>query len=292
MECMIYYVDEEKRGCMFISTIHSFDSLKKLKESGIDAIIVGIPTFSIRHSIEVNVKDLYQWKQKCKELNLQLYVNCTKFVHENEIELLKDTLKQLKEIDVDGIYYGDEGVLFEAKQLGIENKLIYQPETLVTSSNDVEFYLNEGLLSVSLAHELSLEEIISIGKKFHQIEILIHGYYSIMYSRRPLIQNYFDAIQKEIDLNRAYTLIEQTRMDRMPIVQDKTGTNVFSELPIGSFRQLNTFKEIGLYRFRIDSIFFDDDWTCEVMKSYQNGTQYGTFDDSWYTKESILKKGV
>lgn len=277
---------------MFISTIHSFDSLEKLKNNGIDAIIVGIPTFSIRHTIEVELNDLPKWKEKCKELDLQLYINCLKFVHENEIDELKQCMKILKDIDVDGIYYGDEGVLFEAKQLGIENKLIYQPETLVTSSNDVEFYLNEGLLSVSLAHELSLDEIISIGKKYNQIEILIHGYYSIMYSRRPLITNYFEAIKKDIDAKRTYTLIEQTRNDRMPVIQNQAGTNVFSENAMGSYDQFSAFKEIGMHRFRIDSIFFDDDWTCEVVQNYINGTEFGNYDDSWYSKESILKKGV
>ena len=42
-----------------------------------------------------------------------------------------------KDINIDGIYYADEGILYIAQEMNIQNKLIYQPETLVTSSMDV-----------------------------------------------------------------------------------------------------------------------------------------------------------
>ena len=274
---------------MFISTIHSFESLEMLKNSGIDAVIIGIPSFSIRHTIEVKLDDLFVWKKKCDELNLKLYVNCLKFVHEQELERLKETLTVLKEY-VDGIYYSDEGVLFEARELGMESLLIYQPETLVTNANDVSFYLSQGIQSVSLAHELSLEEICSIASKNPNVEVLIHGYYSIMYSRRPLIKNYFNAIEKEIDLTKSYDLIEQTRKERMPIIQSEYGTTVFSEHPKGSYFQFHRLNSVGIRRFRIDSIFLDDAWCANVVESYINHTRLFGYDDSWYNKESILRK--
>ena len=56
---------------MYISTIHSLESLEKLKEAGIDAVIIGVPYYSIRHCIEVDKTNLQVWKEKCKELNIQ-----------------------------------------------------------------------------------------------------------------------------------------------------------------------------------------------------------------------------
>lgn len=80
-----------------------------------------------------------------------------------------------------------------------------------------------GVQSVSLAHELSLEEVVSIGKHNPDIEILVHGYFSILYSRRPLVTNYLEAVNKTVcSLPCHYDLIEQTREQRMPIVQDET----------------------------------------------------------------------
>ena len=89
---------------------------------------------------------------------------------DEDLSGVREYFSIFKELDVDGIYYADEGLYYEAKQLGIESKLIYQPETLVASSADVDFYMSLGIQSVSLAHELSLEEVVSIGTHNPDIE--------------------------------------------------------------------------------------------------------------------------
>lgn len=180
--------------------------------------------------------------------------------------------------------------------MGIESKLIYQPETLVASSADVDFYMSLGIQSVSLAHELSLEEVVSIGKHNPDIEILVHGYFSILYSRRPLVTNYLEAVNKpKCLLPCHYDLIEQTRDKRMPIVQDESGTHIFSEMPINSLQEMWDFTDVGMHRFRIDSLFFDDDWTVEILGLYDLALQgiKITDDEStnrWYLEETIKKK--
>lgn len=274
---------------MYISTIHQFESIPILKQNGIDAIIVGIPDFSIRNCNTVSLEDLKIWKKECDRNNLKLYINFLKLIHEQELEEVELTLSYLKEIKVDGIYFADEGILYIAKKLHMESICIYQPETLITNSNDILFYLNEGIQSVSLAHELSLEEIRKIASKNHSFEILISGYYSILYSRRPLISNYFKAIQKEKEKEQ-YTLIESTRTGKMPIMEDENGTYIFSEQPVESYDQLEELKKLNIERFRIDSIFFDDQWTIDVLGSYLEKKNYIPGCSKWYYQESIKKK--
>lgn len=281
---------------MFITTIHSLESLSKLKKAKVDAVIIGIKHFSIRSSIYVEKQDLITWKKECDRLGLKLYINFLRLCMDEDLEAVRDYFSLFKELKIDGIYYADEGLYYEAKQLGIQDTLIYQPETLVTSSADVNFYMEQGIQSVSLAHELSKEEVLSIAKNNANIEILIHGYFSILYSRRPLVTNYLKAIGKEsCTLPCRYDLIEQTRQDRMPIVQDETGTHIFSEMPINSLDEICEFKEAGMHRFRIDSIFFDDDWTCEILELYQlalQGIRIGDDESTnrWYLEETIKKK--
>lgn len=41
----------------------------------------------------------------------------------------------------------------------------------------------------------------------------------------------------------------------MPIYEDHAGTHIFSANPISSFEQMDSLKEAGIKRFRIDSIF-------------------------------------
>lgn len=279
---------------MFITTIHELDQLQSLKEAGADAIIVGIEGLSIRSSLNISLDQLHNVKQLCEQAHVLLYVNCLKLFMPQEMESLRQGLQICKEVGVDGIYFADEGVLFEAISLGIQDRLIYQPETLVTSSNDVSFYLDQGIQSVSLAHELSFDEIESMAQKQKNIEILIHGYFSILYSRRPLLTNYMDAIHQPKDMNRhRFELIEQTRDEKMPIWQDDTGTHIFSAHPIQSFAQFSSFQKLGLQRFRIDSIFKDDAWTCSILKAYRGQEPISDQEDGsdiWYHQSTIKAK--
>lgn len=274
---------------MFIVTIHSISNVKALKEAGYDALIVGIKGLSIRMETNIELKDLQDWKNECDKYGIKLYVNALKLFMEDEMEFVIDSLKVCKEIGIDGIYFSDEGVLWEAKMLGMENILIYQPETLVANHNDVQFYLEQGIQSVSLAHELSLEEIKKIASYTPNVEILIHGYFSICYSRRPLVKNYLDAIGSQAEV-KTYELIESTRTGRMPIVQDENGTHVFSEKPMSSIQELEALQSYGISRFRVDSFFKDDDWSVQVLNMYKNKLEDTEGSNHLYHQETILKK--
>lgn len=275
---------------MFIVTIHDVKNIQKLKEAGADAIIIGVEGFSIRQSLAVALEDVKEMVLLCHAQHLKCYVNALRFFMEDELDLLKEFLKTCKEADVDGIYYSDEGVFYEAQKQGMESLLIYQPETLITNHMDIAFYLELGIQSVSLAHECSLEEILLMTKQNKEVEILISGYFSILYSRRMLVTNYLDAIKSnEKGHKKVLDLIESTRQDRMPIVEDDYGTHIFSEAPIQSQKELPVLKEHGLYRFRIDSIFMDDDWTTHVLNVYQNQTEVPG-SNHWYYQTTMKKK--
>lgn len=275
---------------MFIVTMHDVKNIQKLKEAGADAIIIGVEGFSIRQSLAIALEDVKEMVLLCHAQHLKCYVNALRFFMEDELDLLKEFLKTCKEADVDGIYYSDEGVFYEAQKQGMESLLIYQPETLITNHMDIAFYLELGIQSVSLAHECSLEEILLMTKQNKEVEILISGYFSILYSRRMLVTNYLDAIKSnEKGHKKVLDLIESTRQDRMPIVEDDYGTHIFSEALIQSQKELPVLKEHGLYRFRIDSIFMDDDWTTHVLNAYQNQTEVPG-SNHWYYQTTMKKK--
>ena len=182
---------------MFISTIQSMASLPAFQASPIDTVVVAFEGFSLRSEAKQPIDSLADWKAACEQHGLKMAVNALKLFMEEEVDGLEHFLQALKDVDVDAIYYADEGVFEIAQRLGLQEKLVYQPETLVTNTPDVRFYLDLGVKSVSLAHELSLEEIVGIVQNCPQAEILIHGYFSILYSRRPLVTNYLRHIGKE-----------------------------------------------------------------------------------------------
>lgn len=155
-------------------------------------------------------------------------------------------------------------MLYEAIQLGMQDRLVYQPDTLITNSADAAFYRAQGCQGVSLAREITLEEICAIASRCSGVEMLVHGRFSIMHSRRQLLHSYFAFLKRPDDDphgRRDLSLKEETREAHMPIIEDEGGTHVFSEYTLQSFAQIRTLVESGVSRLRIDSIFRDDDWS-------------------------------
>lgn len=280
---------------MFISTIQSMASLPAFQASPIDTVVVAFEGFSLRSEAKQPIDSLADWKAACEQHGLKMAVNALKLFMEEEVDGLEHFLQALKDVDVDAIYYADEGVFEIAQRLGLQEKLVYQPETLVTNTPDVCFYLDLGVKSVSLAHELSLEEIVGIVQNCPQAEILIHGYFSILYSRRPLVTNYLRHIGKEKKSDR-YDLVEQTRDEAMPVLEDESGTHVFSAEPIQSLDYIQALYDAGVRRFRLDSLFLNDEEIIEAAKAYAAVLAGGqparplAGSDRWYGQTTVKKK--
>lgn len=283
---------------MIISTIQNIGSIPMMKENGIDAVIVSFENVSLRSQHMQPVSMLGQWKEQCAAHGMKLYINMLKLFMEEEMPLLDQFMETLRRIEPDGIYYADEGVYEAAEKYGLCGKLVYQPETLVTSTPDVRFYFDLGVQSVSLAHELSLDEILCIAKSEPAIEVLIHGYFSILYSRRPLVTNYLHHIGKEKEKN-AFSIVEQTRKEPMSIIEDETGTHVFSAVPINSYAQIRRLYEAGIRRFRIDNLFLDDEEAAALAKTYKgildqkiDGSSIKEENSSarWYSQQTVKRK--
>ena len=285
---------------MFIVTVNSFDELKSLEQAQADGIILPVPHFSIRQNAFLDLDSLKEVTLRLKNQNIKVYFNLLKMLTQSDLEQAEKLLIMAKELDVDGLYIADEGWLEMAGQLNLIDRLIYQPETLIVNGMDADFYADLGLQAVSLAHELSIDEIEAIAADSHaSLEVLIQGRYSWMYSRRKLITNYFDAIdlQEPVIDNKAYDLQEATREGVMKIVENEAGTHVFADEPIASFSVMERLKKAGIQRFRIDTMFEDAAKGAACLHLYRqalNGRlpedteQYGS--DSLYFSQTIKKK--
>ena len=285
---------------MFIVTVNSFDELKSLEQAQADGIILPVPHFSIRQNAFLDLDSLKEVTLRLKNQNIKVYFNLLKMLTQSDLEQAEKLLIMAKELDVDGLYIADEGWLEMAGQLNLIDRLIYQPETLIVNGMDADFYADLGLQAVSLAHELSIDEIEAIAADSHaSLEVLIQGRYSWMYSRRKLITNYFDAIdlQEPVIDNKAYDLQEATREGVMKIVENEAGTHVFADEPIASFSVMERLKKAGIQRFRIDTMFEDAAKGAACLHLYRqalNGRlpedteQYGS--DALYFSQTIKKK--
>lgn len=225
----------------------------------IDTDIVLGTAYSVRN----DVFSLEEIKKIVSVYKHKVYVNMDIIIHEAMILEIKDFLKKLP-LEVSGIYFSDMGLYMLAKELGLSNKLIYNPGTLTTNSLDINLILGLGIKRVVLAREITLDEIKYINSHAINTEVLIHGKLNMFYSKRKLLSNYYKYRNIAGDYDKMF-LVEETRDDKLAIIEDATGTHIFANGILNSYDEV---KDLHC-ELRIDGYFLSDDELLEEIDTYQ-----------------------
>lgn len=137
----------------------------------------------------------------------------------------------------------------------------------------------------------------------------VYGFLTMFLSKRKLLTNYFNFIQKQKNGNKYY-LYEKSRNSNYPIIEEENGTYILSshilngleELPIlinnsidyillsGINHESNTFLEV-LKRFHKVKTMYDKLSDKEII-NISNETEEilkFSFDKGFYHKETIYK---
>lgn len=262
------------KALKFITNAYDISNLKDLKDAGAGAIVLSNPFYSARGASYIEVDKIPEYKARCEELGLQCYVQVNRFFCEKELPALKQHLAYLKSLSIDGIYFGDEAVLQIAKELHMEHVLIYNPDTLITNPMDAQYYLNEHLKMVTLSKEITLEEICHMASTCDsdKLEVVIHGRLNMMHSKRHLLSNYLHFIQSNIDVKDKHSIymMEETRNERMPILEDDLGTHAFSGFTLASFCEIEQLQKAGIQNVRLEGIFQDCTYIIEALCFYRD----------------------
>lgn len=246
--------------------------LKKLQECGITTVLVGEKKTSSRIVRRFNWEEIEEFYLACQGLGLKLGLVMNRIFFDSDLADVQAVLQKAQRIDLERIEYTDPAVFIEAEKLGLKEKLIYNPDTLMTSWQDIAFYQALGIGGVVLSKEITLDEMKEIaGKIDGHLEAAVFGRLNMSYSRRPLISNYLHQIQRSemVKERRDFYLIEETRDGRMPIVEDEYGTAVYTDYTLGAFHELKELAESGIEYFRFDSQFIEEEVFLDCLKGFQ-----------------------
>ncbi len=238
-----------------------------------DAFILGEEQYSLRLAHYFSFEEIVDLMNICKNRKQKIYIAVNKIVHEDELDKIDKYLSKLSGLDIDGIIFGDLGVYNLARKYNLVNKLIYNPETYVTNYESVEFFAKKGIKKVSIAKEITLDDVLLIGsKELIDIDILGHGALNMFHSMRDLVTNYFKFLKDE-NANKYHNeqlyLIEEIREEKYPILEDQNGTHVFSEKDLCTIKYLDKFIENHIYGIRIDGIFKSDEELINIIEIYR-----------------------
>lgn len=256
----------------FAVTPYTIKSIPKFVEAGVDIFIMGNEAYANRLVHSYSNLELEEASKLIASLEKELYISMNIMMHNKDIEDIKQFLGFVKTLDISGIIFGEVGVYQVAKELAMEDLLIYHPETLNTNLYDPIFWDHLGIKGITISKEITLEEMKNICKDSPlEMSMIGHGHLNMFHSRRPLIENFFKYNRSEYeDLinNRNLRIVEEIRNEAYPIFQDLHGTHIFRDKALESFQEIQNIRE-SLDVFIIDGIFKDDDYLLKVVSEYQ-----------------------
>ena len=242
-----------------VVTGNSLDHIRKLMDKDIYGIMLYIDKLSVNGSFYMDIDSI----RDIDLGNKKKYVVMNKIMHNSDLEMVRDCLSKLRDIDVRILFY-DMGVYNIALELEMVDKLVIYQDHLNASILSNIFYNSLGINGSYVSNDVTGDELLEIkNKSGMEIYFLGYGYSPIFYSRRYLIKNYLKFIDRE-DISGDYSIISDMNKE-YPIREEEYGTTIYSEREINLINSLDYLREID-YIVMNSNMIEDDEFDLMVDK--------------------------
>ena len=168
-----------------------FEKLKIAIAYGANAVYAGVSHFSLRcHSgKEFDYETFKEAVDYAHSKNVKVYATVNSFPFENQLSLVENHIKKLKEIGVDAMIVSTLGVVMKAREIAPEIDIHLSTQANALNSWDYMAYRDFGVKRIIAARESTLKDLIKIKEKVPdvEIEIFVHGAMCFAYSGRCLL---------------------------------------------------------------------------------------------------------
>lgn len=277
-------------------------SLEKLKiafQYGADAVYFGGKAFSLRAGAQnFSFEEIKEGAEFAHKLGKKLYCTINVMPRSNELDKLKDFLKELEDAKVDAVLVSDLGVFSLVKE---HSNL---PIHISTQANTVNYaacnmWHSMGAERVVLGRECSLEEIKRIRANIPadlELEVFVHGAMCISYSGRCLLSNYMAGR----DSNRGacaqscrwkYSLVEEKRDgEYYPIEEDENGTYIMNSKDLCMIEYIPELMTAGISSLKIEGRNKSEYYVAIVVNAYRKAIDLYFEDPENYKLPEVLRE--
>lgn len=242
-----------------IATAESVEQAIALFDAGVDTIYIGEDTYGLRMPASLSKEVIAEITNIAHERKKRVIVAVNAIMHNDRIATIPAYLQFLQSIDVDAITVGDTGVIHLLRKHDLSLPFIYDAQTMVTSANQINFWVKRGAIGAVVARELTYEELRAIRKQVAvPIEVQVYGATCIYQSKRPLVNNYFNFTEqtKSVSKEQGLFLSEYKNEDtHYSVFEDVNGTHIFATDDINLMPQLDMLYDAKLTQWKLDGIF-------------------------------------
>lgn len=263
---------------------NSLDQIKKC-ENYIDGVVVGLKGLSVNVNLYLTIEEINALK-----IDKEVFVAINKNIHNKDLDVLTNVLKNLKNIK--GILYYDAAVVRLYNQIKPNYDLVWSQEHLATSAVTCNYWYQNNVNYAYLSAEITLDEILEISESTSmKLMVPIFGYLPMFVSKRHLVKNYLEYFKLNDDSELNF-LEKEGKI--YPII-DSEVTMVYSANILNGISALepleNKIEYVVLNAFNIDDEKFLK--VCEIYKNRKNleeiETMFSNLDTGFLYKETIYK---
>ncbi|RYL93742.1 peptidase U32 family protein [Sporolactobacillus sp. THM19-2] len=272
-----------------IATAESAGQAEALLDAGVDTLYVGGHPFGLRLPRPLGIEEIKEIIHLAHGRGKKVTVACNALMHNKEIEQLGAYLSRLAELQADAITVGDPGAILTLEELKLPLPYIYDGETLVTSAEQIAFWLKHHAVGAVAARELTLIELKEMQSRLEKpIEVLVYGPTCIHQSGRPLLSNYYryEGMSERSDKDRGLFLRDPKNPEsQYPIFEDEDGTHIFSTEDLSLMAQLQDLKENRLIWWKLDGVLLRGEPFVRIAALFAEAKQAvesGTFEPAGY----------
>jgi putative protease len=263
----------------------NWESLMAAINAGANEVYFGIGELNMRAAGANNfeLSDLGKIAKLCQEKNIQTWVTLNTVVYDEEIETIREVLREIKKSGINGIIAADLAVIKESNKLGIE---VCASTQMSVSNLETVKLLSTWVDRIVLARELNLEQIKNIvegvkkekivGPKGNLIEIEVfgHGAMCVAMSGRCQMSLYHYNLSanrgKCVQVcRRKYELKDKDTGKELVLDNDW----VMSRSDLCTIGLLEKLVETGIKTIKIEGRARSADYVDTVIRTYKKGLQ-------------------
>ena len=214
---------------------NSKELLDKVINMKIDGLILPINNLSVNSTYYLELKDI---KEIINKTDKEICILLNKNITNKDLPLLEKTLIELNKLKVSKVLFYDLSVLNICRKLNLNLELSIFQDHLNASTNSNLFSKRRGVNYTVITNDITLSEINEISR-VQSLMMECFGYLPIFYSRRYLITNYLDFINKK-KKNALYTIKEKN--NSYIIEEEKEGTTIYTKEPINLINEIDKLK--------------------------------------------------
>lgn len=256
-----------------ITTLENLNDLPALLQSEADTILVSLEGLSSTVSQKLTFEQFEETFRKLQSAGKNTAVRANMTLHEGMLETATSLMHQLSRFDLHAIFFADPALFSIAKSCNLTSRMVYDPETLMTSIRDASWWLSRSILGICISPLLTLQETDEIASAVQQAIVTVHGRTLMSRSYRQLLTAYQETNHLSATLrgSRNLSLIESKRGEgKMPIYEDETGTLIYSDNVLDSFDFIETVLAGNPMGLLIEGCYLPCEEQLEAIHAYRS----------------------